>query len=326
MKLFPLHLIPVHTTINFMRYRHIALAVMWVFFASSLALVAVKGFNLALDFTGGTVIEARFRQSADIDQVRHRLIQSGYPNVQVQNFGSGTDVLVRLQLHKETGRDPITQQASQERIAQQIVAAMGDAANPASLLRHEYVGPQIGKELTKNGIYAAIFVIVGFLIYISVRFEWKFAVVASVTTLFDVMVTAGFFSVSGYEFDLNTLAGLLAVMGFSINDTIVVFDRVRENFKQSRLTPFEIMNRSINQTLSRTIITSFVFFLSVLALYLFGGGSLEGLAVTQMIGTITGTLSSIFLACPMLTVGRLKVSRADLMPKAKDLDALKRRP
>lgn len=326
MKLFPLHFIPVNTAINFMRYRHIALAVMWTVFACSLLLVGLRGFNLALDFTGGTVIEARFSHAADVDQVRHRLNQGGYPNVQVQNFGSGTDVLVRLQLRDEKGLDPVTKQLSQERIATRIVGIMGDASNPARLLRHEYVGPQIGKDLTKNGIYAAIFVIVGFLIYISLRFEWKFAIVASLTTLFDVIVTAGFFSVVGYEFDLNSLAGLLAVMGFSINDTIVVFDRVRENFKQTRLLPLEIMNRSINQTLSRTIITSFVFFLSVLALYLFGGGSLEGLAVTQMIGTITGTLSSIFLACPMLTIGYLAVSRHDLIPKSKDLDSLKRRP
>ena len=150
--------------------------------------------------------------------------------------------------------------------------------------------------------------------------------VATVTTMFDVLVVAAFFAWTGREFDLTVLAGLLAVMGFSINDTIVVFDRVRENFRSLRVEPLEIMNRSINQTLSRTIITSLVFFLSVLALYLYGGGSLEGLALSQMIGAVIGTLSSIFIACPMLTVGPLKVTKQDLLPKAKDEEALARRP
>ena len=194
------------------------------------------------------------------------------------------------------------------------------------LRRTEFVGPQVGAELARNGVYAALFVIVGFLIYIGARFEWKFAVVATVTTLFDVLVTAAFFSWTGRDFDLTVLAGLLAVMGFSINDTIVVFDRVRENFRSLRVEPLEIMNRSINQTLSRTIITSVVFFLSVLALYLYGGGSLEGLALSQMIGAVIGTLSSIFIACPMLTFGPLKVTKQDLLPKAKDEAALARRP
>src|SRR5690606_10228649 len=157
------------------------------------------------------------------------------------------------------------------------------------------------------------------------RFEWKFAVSAIITTMFDVLLVAGFFAWSGRDFDLTVLAGLLAVMGFSINDTIVVFDRGRENFRSLRVEPEEVFNRSINQTLSRTIITSLVFFLSVLALYLYGGGSLEGLALSQMIGAVIGTLSSIFLACPLLTLGVLKVTKQDLLPKARDEAELARR-
>ncbi len=321
MKIFPLTLIPNDTRIDFMRMRWVSLTIAALLFAASIGTIVVNGFNYALDFTGGTVVEVRFDHPASIDGVRERLADAGYEGAQVQSFGSGTDLLVRLQ-----PRDGQTTTDANNRTAQDVLAAASLPDNQAHLLRTEFVGPQVGDELARNGLYAALFVVVGFLIYIGFRFEWKFAVVATVTTLFDVLVTAAFFSWTGRDFDLTVLAGLLAVMGFSINDTIVVFDRVRENFRSLRVEPLEVMNRSINQTLSRTIITSLVFFLSVLALYLYGGGSLEGLALSQMIGAVIGTLSSIFIACPMLTVGFLKVTKQDLLPKAKDEEALARRP
>ncbi|KAF1700133.1 protein translocase subunit SecF [Pseudoxanthomonas kaohsiungensis] len=321
MKIFPLTLIPNDTRIDFMRMRWVSLAIAALLFAASIGTIVLNGFNYALDFTGGTVVEVRFDRPASIDGVRERLADAGYEGAQVQSFGSGTDLLVRLQ-----PRDGQTTTDANNRTAQDVLAAASLPDNQAHLLRTEFVGPQVGDELARNGLYAALFVVVGFLIYIGFRFEWKFAVVATVTTLFDVLVTAAFFSWTGRDFDLTVLAGLLAVMGFSINDTIVVFDRVRENFRSLRVEPLEVMNRSINQTLSRTIITSLVFFLSVLALYLYGGGSLEGLALSQMIGAVIGTLSSIFIACPMLTVGPLKVTKQDLLPKAKDEEALARRP
>ena len=321
MKIFPLTLIPNDTRIDFMRMRWVSLAIAALLFAASIGTIVVNGFNYALDFTGGTVVEVRFDRPASIDGVRERLADAGYEGAQVQSFGSGTDLLVRLQ-----PRDGQTTTDANNRTAQDVLAAASLPDNQAHLLRTEFVGPQVGDELARNGLYAALFVVVGFLIYIGFRFEWKFAVVATVTTMFDVLVTAAFFSWTGRDFDLTVLAGLLAVMGFSINDTIVVFDRVRENFRSLRVEPLEVMNRSINQTLSRTIITSLVFFLSVLALYLYGGGSLEGLALSQMIGAVIGTLSSIFIACPMLTVGPLKVTKQDLLPKAKDEEALARRP
>ena len=321
MKIFPLTLIPNDTRIDFMRMRWVSLAIAALLFAASIGTIVLNGFNYALDFTGGTVVEVRFDRPASIDAVRERLADAGYEGAQVQSFGSGTDLLVRLQ-----PRDGQTTTDANNRTAQDVLAAASLPDNQAHLLRTEFVGPQVGDELARNGLYAALFVVVGFLIYIGFRFEWKFAVVATVTTLFDVLVTAAFFSWTGRDFDLTVLAGLLAVMGFSINDTIVVFDRVRENFRSLRVEPLEVMNRSINQTLSRTIITSLVFFLSVLALYLYGGGSLEGLALSQMIGAVIGTLSSIFIACPMLTVGPLKVTKQDLLPKAKDEEALARRP
>jgi preprotein translocase subunit SecF len=321
MSMFPFKLIPNDTRIDFMRLRWITLSIAAALFASMVALVALKGFDYALDFTGGTVVELRFAEPADVEEVRERLSGAGFGSAQVQSFGSGSELLVRLQ-----PREGVADAATNDEAARQVVAAATSADNPAEVLRSEFVGPQVGSELAMNGLYAAIFVVVGFLIYIGFRFEWKFAVVASLTTLFDVLAAAAWISLTGREFDLTVLAGLLAVMGFSINDTVVVFDRVRENFRSLRAEPLEIMNRSINQTLSRTIITSVVFFLSVLALYLYGGGSLEGLAVTQMVGAVIGTLSSIFVACPLLTVGFLKVTKQDLLPKAKDIEALARRP
>ena len=322
MKIFPLHLIPIVTKFDFMRLRWISISVALLLTIGAIAAIGVKGFNYALDFTGGTVVELRFQKPADINGVRERLEAAGYGSAQVQSFGSGSDLLVRLQPRASaTGGTDINNSTAQE-----VVRLASTADNPAVTLRNEFVGPQVGKELAINGLYTLIFVVVGFLIYIGFRFEWKFAIAAIVTTLQDVLIVAGFFALTGREFDLTVLAGLLSVMGFSINDKIVVFDRVRENFRNLRAEPMEILNRSINQTLSRTIITSFVAFLTVFALYLYGGGSLEGMALSQMIGIVIGTVSSIFVACPLLTIGFLKVTKQDLMPKAKDEALLARRP
>jgi preprotein translocase subunit SecF len=207
-----------------------------------------------------------------------------------------------------------------------VLAAASTDGNAATIKGRSFVGPQVGQDLARKGIYAIVFVVLGFLIYIAFRFEWKFAVSAIITTLGDVVIVAGWFSLSGREFDLTLLAGLLTVMGFSINDTIVVFDRVRENFRTMRAGPLEVLNTSINQTLSRTIITSFVAFLTVLALYIYGGGSLEGMSEAMMIGIAIGTASSILVACPLLTMGPLRVTKQDLLPKARDEEALARRP
>lgn len=321
MKIFPLHLIPNDTKFDFLRLRWVSVSIAALLLVLSIGAIATKGFNFALDFTGGTVVELRFDQPADVDHVREQVEAAGFTNAQVQTFGTGKDLLVRLQPREDGSGNDATDSTALE-----VQKAVSIEGNPATVLRSEFVGPQVGKELAMNGLYAAIFVLVGFLIYIGFRFEWKFAVVASITTLFDVIVVAGFFAVTGREFDLTVLAGLLAVMGFSINDTIVVFDRVRENFRTLRVEPEEVLNRSINQTLSRTIITSLVFFLSVFALYLYGGGSLEGLAITQMLGAVVATLSSIFVACPLLTMGFLRVTKQDLLPKSKEDAALARRP
>ncbi len=326
MKLFPLHILPNDTKIDFMRWRHVAMAVTIVVFLASVAIIGIKGFNYALDFTGGTLIEARFDKAVDVEQVRTKLEENGFDGAQVQSVGGNTDLLIRLAPHGEHA--PGTGDAAHEdkATAAAVVKALSTADNQATVLRNEFVGPQIGKDLAMNGLYATIFMLAGFLIYIAVRFEWKFAVTASIVAMFDLIVTVAYVSLLGREFDLTVLAGLLSVMGFAINDIIVVFDRVRENFRSLRVDSMEVLNRSINQTLSRTVITAVMFFLSALALYMYGGSSMEGLAETHMIGAVIVVLSSILVAVPMLTIGFLRVSKQDLLPKAKDVEALARRP
>lgn len=316
----PFNVFPYGSNFDFMRMRWVSLTVAALIMFVAIGAMVTKGFDFALDFTGGTSVELRFAKPVSVDDVRTRLAAQGYDSAQVQSFGSANDLLIRLQ-PKEGAVQRDTSQTADEVVR---IAATPD--NPATVLRSGFVGPQVGKELALNGLYAVLFVVVGFLIYISARFEWKFAVAATITTMHDVVVVAGWFAISGHEFDLTVLAGILSVMGFSINDTIVVFDRVRENFRGMRASPEEVLNKSINQTLSRTVITSFVAFLTVLALYLYGGGSLKGMAESQMIGIIIGTLSSIFVACPLLTMSVLKVTKQDLMPKARDEAALARRP
>ncbi len=319
----PFTLIPNESNIDFLRMRRASFVLSIVLLVVSVGAIAFKGFNFALDFTGGTVIELRFDKPVDITDARKRLADAGYGSADVLTFGSGNDLLVRLQTDEA---DAGTELEANSRSAQEIKAAVSTADNPGTVMRSDFVGPQIGKELALNGIWALIFVVVGFLVYISTRFERKFAIAAVLTSLQDTVIVLGWFAISGHEFDLTVLAGVLSVLGFSINDTIVVFDRIRENFRTMRTGPENIINASINQTLSRPIITSVVSFLTVLALYLYGGGSLQGMAEAMLIGVVIGTLSSIFVASPLLTVGFLKVTKQDLMPKAKDEEALARRP
>ena len=258
MNIFPLRLIPATPNLNFMRLRWVSVAVFALLAVAAIAAIAGKGFNYALDFTGGTVVELRFEQPPDVDGVRERLAAAGYAGAQVQTFGSGRDLLVKLQ-----PRDGETSADATSRTADEVRQAASLPDNTATIQGSAFVGPQVGRDLAENAVYALLFVVVGFLIYIGFRFEWKFAVAAIVTTLNDVLIVAGWFAISGREFDLTVLAGLLATMGFSINDTIVVFDRVRENFRGMRADPMTILNTSINQTLSRTIITSVAALLAV---------------------------------------------------------------
>lgn len=308
-----MELFPTNSNINFMRLRYVSLIVAALVMFVAIGAMTFKGFNFALDFTGGYETEVQFSKTVDVNQLRTKLEKAGYNGAQVRVIGSSNDVVIRMS----------AKQDGTKMSGSQVVEALQSVENPATLRDYYFIGPQVGKELAENGILAVAFVVFGFLAYVWMRFELKFAIAAIITTLHDVILVCGWFALFGKEFDLTVLAGVLSVMGYSINDTIVVFDRVRENFKTlHKLTPIEIMNRSVNQTLSRTIITSFVALLTVLALFFYGGESLRGMAESQILGIVIGTLSSIFVACPLLLL--LGVTKQDLLPKARadaELDA-----
>jgi preprotein translocase subunit SecF len=308
-------LFPSNSKFDFMRLRWVSMGLAGLLMVVAIGAMTVKGFNFALDFTGGTETEIHFSKPADVEAVRQKLEAAGYHGAQVRTFGSAADVVVRMQLQKNGARQSGTD----------ILNAVQSAENPGVLRDSYYVGPQVGKELAENGFMAVLFVVLGFLAYVWMRFELKFAIAAIIATLHDMLLVCGWFALFGIEFDLAVLAGVLSVMGYSINDTIVVFDRVRENFRNlHKLSPAEVLNRSVNQTLSRTIITSFVALLTVLALYFYGGDSLQGMAISQVLGIVIGTLSSIFVASPLLLM--MGVTKQDLMPKARDEAELNARP
>jgi preprotein translocase subunit SecF len=330
----PFNLFPYDSNFDFMRLRWVSLAIAALLVLTSIGAMLyhtfpggrfepLGTFNYAIDFTGGAAVELRTQRPAAVDQVRQRLQAAGLDGAQVQTLGSGSELIVRLQ---PSAADTVRTDGAGEvqSVGQRIQAALGDEWGQVQVLRSEQVGAQVGSELATNGIWALIFVIVGFLIYISFRFELKFALAATMTTMHDVIIVLGWFAITRHPFDLTVLAGVLSVLGFSINDTIVVFDRIRENFRGMRADAATVLNVSVNQTLSRTIITSFAAFLTVLALYLYGGASLRGMAESQLIGVVIGTVSTMFLACPLLL--KFGVSKQDLLPKARDEEELARRP
>ena len=329
--------------IPFMRHALVFNIISLVTFLAAVFFLATRGLHFSIEFTGGIVMQTSYSQTAEVEKIRANVEKLNFGEVQVQNFGSSRDVIIRLPANRNTKQtevaaavfDTLCKAESGSVSVRQVVTDKGETvsrpvcsagtAEPVQQRSVEYVGPQVGSELAINGAYALAAVVIGIVIYLAIRFELKFAIAALATTLHDVVLVAGWFAISGHEFDLTVLAGILSVMGYSINDTIVVFDRVRENFRTlHKLSPAEVLNRSINQTLSRTIITSFVAFLTVLALYIFAGASLRGMAETQIIGIVIGTLSSIFVACPLLQVFR--ATKQDLLPKMRDEAELARRP
>jgi len=313
-----MNLFPYDTKFDFMALRRYALVISLALLVAAIVGLSTRGLNYALDFTGGTGVELKFDKPVDVEEVRTKLVAAGIHNPTVQSLGTTTEILVRLKLEEGST-------ANVDKSGAEVLAAVNTSANPARVLRGDFVGPQVGAELAQQGLVAVIFVALGFLVYITIRFEKRFAAAAILTTLHDVVVVIGYFAITGKEFDLNVFAGVLSVMGYSINDTIVVFDRVRENFRNMhKAGPYEVLNKSVGQTLSRTIITSFVALLTVLSLYFFGGDALKSMAESQIIGIIIGTLSSIFFACPLLLW--FGTTRKDLLPKAKDLSYLERRP
>ena len=270
----------------------------------SIGSLATRGLNFGIDFTGGVLLEVAYEAAADLPRIRETLASGGYGEAQVQNFGAARDVLIRV-LPREG--------SSSADVGDQILALLRDADQTVELRRVEFVGPQVGDELAERGGLAMLFALIMILIYIMVRFQWKFAVGAVAALVHDVMITLGLFSVLQLTFDLSVLAAILAVIGYSLNDTIVVFDRIRENFRRVRTEGAEAsMNLSLNQTLSRTIVTGLTTLLVLVALFFLGGEAVAGFSVALIAGIVIGTYSSIYTASALALT--LQVSPQDLMP------------
>ena len=300
---------------DFMGKRKIALALSIVLLLVSIGSLVTRQLELGIDFTGGVLIEVGYPEAAQLDQIRSAITAAGYPDATVQNFGTARDVLIRLA--------PEDEKSSAE-ISEAVLNTLRASAPGVEMRRVEFVGPQVGKELTEQGGLAMLFALLMILAYVAFRFQWKFAVGAVAALVHDVFLTLGFFSVFGIGFDLSVLAAVLAVIGYSLNDTIVVFDRIRENFlKLRKKTPEQVMNTSINQMLGRTIITSGTTLLVLLALFLLGGEVIHNFALALIVGILIGTYSSIYVASTAALA--LDVNTRDLLPPERDekeLDAI----
>ncbi len=291
--------------LGFMRFKWPALIFSIFLIFASLVSLFTKGLNLGLDFTGGTVIEVAFQQQADLTKVRNSLSSSGFPDAQVQYFGNSQEVMIRI-----APRPGVEQKA----IGEQILAAINAVAEtPVTVRKVDVVGSAVGEELKEDGFLAVLMALVGILIYVAARFEWRFSVGAVASLIHDVIITLGLFSVTGMEFDLTVLAAILALIGYSINDTIVVFDRIREMFRKMRdATVDETVNEAITSTLSRTTMTSLTTALTLIVLFFMGGAMIHGFATALLFGIAIGTYSSVFVASALAVI--LGATREDLMP------------
>ncbi len=285
--------------------RKVAAILSVVFVLLSIGSLAFKGLVFGLDFTGGTLVEVEYQTAPNLQDVRSQLNDAGYEKLTVQNFGADTSVLVRLS------------QGFNDKVGDEVLSALNTGGTKVELKRAEFVGAQVGEELREQGGLGLLFALAIVMVYVAMRFQLKFSVGAVVALAHDVLITLGLFSILSWDFDLTVLAALLAVIGYSLNDTIVVFDRVRENFRKLRKgTSEEIINISLNQTLSRTLVTSLTTLLVLLALYLFGGEMINGFAKALLIGVMVGTYSSIYVAGNAILA--LGVSRDDLVVPVKE--------
>ena len=312
-----MQLLKINSTIKFMKLRIPAMVLSSLLILGSLASLAVNQLNWGLDFTGGTLIEVGYPEAAKLDEIRLQLNKAGFSDAIVQNFGSSQDVLIRI-----APRDGV--KAAQ--IGDQIMASLRADGTDVDMRRIEFVGPQVGEELTEQGGLAMLTALICILLYVMMRFEWRFAL-GSVTALaHDVIITLGLFSLLQLEFDLTILAAILAVIGYSLNDTIVVSDRIRENFRKIRKEePEGIINISLTQTLNRTVITSVTTILVLLALFFKGGALIHGFSTALLFGVVIGTYSSIYISSSVALL--LGISKEDLIPEAvekegEDLDPL----
>jgi preprotein translocase subunit SecF len=299
------------TDFNFMSKRKIAAVFSIVLLLSSITSLLMQGLNFGIDFTGGTMIELSYKEEVKLESIRSTLEKNGYGDAIVQNFGSIHDVLIRL---------PLLETENMAELSNEIVATLQSGnESKIDVRRVEFVGPQVGEELTEQGGLAMLYALIGILIYVSLRFEYRFAIGSVVALVHDVLLTLGFFSILQLEFDLTVLAAILAIIGYSLNDTIVVFDRIRETFLKMRKGTSEvIVNRALNDTLSRTLMTSATTLLVVTSLFFFGGEVIHAFSIALMLGIVVGTYSSVYIASN--TILSMGVSKADLMPPEKEGD------
>ena len=295
--------------IPFMRNALVFNVISVLTFVAAVAFLAIRGLNFSIEFTGGTVMEVAYPKAAELETIRAKVIELGYADAQVQNFGTSRDVMIRLPLKDGSG-------AAAARQSDQVMAALKAADAGVELRRVEFVGPQVGKELFTDGALALLLVVVGIMIYLAFRFEWKFSVAAIVANLHDVIIILGFFAAFQWEFSLSVLAAVLAVLGYSVNESVVIFDRIRENFRKMRkASTVEVIDNAITSTISRTIITHGSTQIMVLSMLIFGGPTLHYFALALTIGILFGIYSSVFVAAAIAIW--LGVRREDLVKPPK---------
>ena len=296
------------TDYKFMSGRKAAMIFSAILIVISIGSLISNSLNWGIDFTGGTLIEVGYPEAVELKPIRAALGQAGFGDAIVQHFGTASDVLIRIAPRGD---------ASSASLSDQLVTILRDQNSGVEMRRQEFVGPQVGDELTEDGGLAMIYALIGILIYVAMRFEYRFAIGSVAALMHDVIITIGFFALFKLEFDLTVLAAILAVIGYSLNDTIVVFDRIRENFRKVRKGNSEdVVNRSLNQTISRTLVTSLTTLLVLIALFIFGGELIHGFATALIIGVVIGTYSSIYVASAAALA--LGISKEDLMPVEKE--------
>ena len=289
--------------IPFMSYGRLTTTISLVTFILAVFFLTVRGLNLGVDFTGGTMMEVSYPKSANLTQIRNVIDNIGLKEATVQNFGTSRDILIRL---------PVKVGVSTAQLSEQVLASLKAADNTVEMRRVEFVGPQVGQELFEKGALALFFVAVGIMLYLALRFEWRFAVAAIIANMHDVIIILGFFAFFQWEFNLTVLAAVLAVLGYSVNESVVVFDRVRENFRKMRkATVTTVIDNAITRTMSRTIITHFSTQLMVLSMLVFGGEVLHNFSIALTIGICFGIYSSVLVACPLAMM--FGISRANLI-------------
>jgi preprotein translocase subunit SecF len=293
--------------IPFMRHALVFNVISFVTFLAAVFFLATRGLHLSIEFTGGTVMEVAYAQPAELEKVRGTVESLGFADAQVQNFGTSRDVMIRL---------PLKKGASSAKQSDEVMAALKTADASVELRRVEFVGPQVGEELAADGAKALLFVVIGIIVYLAIRFEWKFAVSAIIANLHDVIIILGFFAAFQWEFSLSVLAAVLAVLGYSVNESVVIFDRIRENFRKLRkATTVQVIDNAITSTMSRTIITHGCTQMMVLSMLLFGGPTLHYFALALTIGILFGIYSSVFVAAAVAMW--LGVKREDLVKPLK---------